>query len=625
MKRWAALVWVALVAVHWAAAPHPARAQEVDYGSLVVRVLPTLPAGKLHGYHELAFELTSLSQAPQRVTLRAPQESGRGTTTTLERLERSVVLPAAGRARLVLHQPALRWAGGYVVVEIDGREQRQPLEVASPHPLPWTAAGGGRVAPRVLLARGVRDLTDSPLFPEDVVVFAETTLPLAEWSPHWLAYSGWDGIVLDRQGALDAPAAVVEALVVYVETGGTLWILGSTDGDPGHPERRDSDSARAPESGSEKVTETLLARRWPLGDCGDSGRLRRCGVGLGWLMLSARPADGVGSTDDIPQAWGDSMAPWVQTLEPNLPHTLVPVVDEAGVPVRLLFLLLVGFTLVVGPLNVILLTRRGRRPWILATIPAISLGACGLLLLASLFGEGLVRQRRLEGFTYLDQITQRATSYAWAGFYSTLVPRDGLLFDGQTEVSPFLDSRNWRLARKRPGKQLVWNGAEEQHLVRGWLRARVPSYLLLRKSEPRRERLEVRVGPGGLSVVNGLGSDLERLVLADELGRLWGIDQLPAGERAELEDRGALAAGQRGALHQLYRDELPSRLQRLATQPGTVLRPGTYLAALGSSPFLEPGLEADAEENLWLVGRWRWPGETAGSSVVATTAVGSTP
>ena len=53
-------------------------------------------------------------------------------------------------------------------------------------------------------------------------------------------------------------------------------------------------------------------------------------------------------------------------------------------------------------------------------------------------------------------------------------------------------------------RTLDWTGG--QHLTSGWVSARVPAHFMLRKSEPRRERVEVsRNDEGELVAVNGLG------------------------------------------------------------------------------------------------------------------------
>ena len=50
------------------------------------------------------------------------------------------------------------------------------------------------------------------------------------------------------------------------------------------------------------------------------------------------------------------------------------------------------------------------------------------------------------------------------------------------------------------------------------------------------------------------------------------------------------AAGRR-VLRDLYRDDLPNRLRRIEQEPGSYLRPGTWLAVARASPFIEAGLD----------------------------------
>ena len=573
-------VVVLVLATLLALAPGPVVAEELDLGSVVVR--HTSSSGSLHGYRELVFDLVSRSNLDQEVTLRLP-DGELGYFGSIERLERTVHLPAGQEIRVRLHQPPLQLADPWLRVAVDGRLQPGRLGLGHSHPEAWT--GGGRLEPRVLLSRQLFDLSaDGGLLDGH----AEATVDpesVHAWSPDWLAYSGWDGVVLSTDEARQAPHPVAEALIAYVEAGGTLWLVGSSIlADLGTP--------------------------WTTIGCEPTPPDVACSLGLGQVFRSdTREGMMFQGRPPVVEAWDNTLGFWSIAFDPARIHRELPVVDKVGVPVRGLFLLLVGFTIVVGPINFLFLSRRGQRTRILGTIPLLSLLACCALLVGVLYGEGIVRERRLDGFTWLDQTTQRTVSLGVAGYYSTLVPRAGLRFESTTEVSLFRDLQNWSLLRKRPGKQIVWDDGEGggQHLSRGWLRPRVPTYLLLRKSERRRERLDVTLEDGVPTVVNGLGADVEALWLADAEGRLWSTGDLAVGRQATLESLPKWAEGGPDALRKAFhRTDFSLRLGEMTARPEALLEAGTYLARLESSPFLEAGLaDASATERLWLVGRWR--------------------
>ena len=141
--------------------------------------------------------------------------------------------------------------------------------------------------------------------------------------------------------------------------------------------------------------------------------------------------------------------------------------------------------------------------------------------------------------------------------------------------------------------------SDGQHLEQGWLRARLPSYFIIRKSELRRERVSLRRrADGGLEAVNGLGTDLESLWVADGAGRLYTAGPLQAGAAASLERSDEVSEAGPGRLRELYNSDLPSRLQRLQQEPEYYLRPGTYIAVARASPFIEAGLDGLDREAL---------------------------
>jgi hypothetical protein len=242
----------------------------------------------------------------------------------------------------------------------------------------------------------------------------------------------------------------------------------------------------------------------------------------------------------------------------------------------------------IGPVNLALLTRRGKRMWLLWTVPAASLLTCAVVVVSVMAGEGLVRFRRIEGLTLLDETTRRATTLGWTGYYCTLTPGDGLRFGADTEVTPIV-SLDLRL-RSDSSRTVHWGDA--QHLSLGWVRARLPAYFIVRKSELARERMILRrTGDGAVEAVNGLGTDLESLWVADRHGRLHvAAEPLAAGAAGRLEPTDETVSAVAGALRDLYRDDLTSRLRRLRQEPERYLRPGTYLAVAPGSPFIEEGL-----------------------------------
>ncbi len=555
----------------------PVAGQEYHYGDVVIRVLPDLPQSTTHGYHEFPFQVINESPVSRQVTLTGPASAQAGVGMhSLRAIERTVTVGPGSSVRLALLQPPLPAFGNGLRVTIDERPQREIIPWSSGHPEYWVGSTGRHTggsaahrSRRVLISQSLTEQSFPPHKSEDYWVF-RAVMPVEAWSGDWLAYSGYDGVVITTGELSEAPVAVAEALGHYVAAGGTLLVLGR--------------SAGVPENGGMRGVR-------PQASLYEAG-LQVDYTGFGVVLR----AEGTAQVTDftMPQlerleaAWRRSRKIWDRTRDPTGVHRQFAVADNVEIPVRGLFLVVLVFTVLIGPVNLAVLTRRGKRMWLLWTVPAASLLTSALVVLYVFAGEGWVRYGRSEGLTLLDERTRRATTLGWTGFYATLTPGDGLRFDTGTEVSPVLWSRDRQDVSVRA---VHWS--DRQHLSRGWLRARLPSYFIVRKSELRRERISLRQTEHRLEAVNGLGVDLESLHLADAAGRLYRAEGLAAGAAATLEPMPGpkLASGGPGVLRDLYRGDLPNRLQRLEQEPAKYLRPGTWIAVARASPFIETGLD----------------------------------
>ena len=564
-----------LIAFAVALSALPAVAQEHRYGDVVIRRLSDLPQAKTHGYHEYPFQVSNESGVSHRVTLAGPDavQIGRG-PHSLRRIERTLTVGPGSTVRLCLMQPPLPAFGSGLRVTIDGRVQGEVIPWTTGHPEYWLSSYGSRPglrARRILISQSLSENSFPPHADEEYRVL-RAVMSTASWSDSWLAYSGFDGIALVAEDLERAGAGVREALWRYVETGGTLLILGlPEEGSSWGRRRRDRPYSSVFEQGLEV-------------DYAAFGTVLIAGNARHVTELTTP------QLERLETAWKHSRKPWDQARNPSGAHRQFPVAERIEVPVRSLFLVVLFFTVLIGPLNLALLTRYKKRIWLLWTVPAASFVTCAAVVLSVVAGEGLVRFRRTETLTILDQRAHRATTFGWTGYYATLTPADGLRFDLETEISPIV---SWSYNRRGGDSTRAIEWSDGQILRPGWIRARLPSYFIARKSELRRERLSLRrAADGGLEAVNGLGVDLETLWVADPAGRLYrAAAPLAAGAAVRLEPTENTVQPCPGALRWLYRGELMSRIRRLEQEPERYLRPGSYLAVARASPFLEAGLE----------------------------------
>ena len=229
-------------------------------------------------------------------------------------------------------------------------------------------------------------------------------------------------------------------------------------------------------------------------------------------------------------------------------NAALPVVENLKIPTRGIVIIMLVFIIVIGPVNMIYLNRIKRRTWMLWTIPAISFGSTLLVFAYSLLREGVTPDTRITGLTVLDQPSHRAATIGGMAFYCPLTPSGGLNFDYGTEATPLVQT-GYGSGNSR---EVDWTQA--QHFQRGWVAARVPAHFHLRKSETRRERIQVVNENGKLQVVNGLGAEIKSLWIADADMNFYQADNVAAGQKAGLIAAKPPLATEKSGANGLLRD-----------------------------------------------------------------------
>lgn len=565
---------------------------------------------RTHGYFEYVFLVTNRSaDRPHQVSLRLPNERYIIRGDYLREVRRTVRVGPGETVRLTLLQPDYPPVGGKdVAVFVDDRRQERELPLtpnetrrynpsafsssagygllvlanpmigfpkvsSSPTggtmgsmggaPAPPRAAGVPRSAPPPSPPRGapVAPVTSPPSLPPNTQIIPAE--PVESWSTDWLAYSRYDGFVITGEDLKAMPSAVRTALWQYAETGGSLTVLGS---------------AELPESW----------RRHRL----RSGDFATYEAGFGECLVHS--GDRIEKWDGervkaLADSWMRTAGTWQSTRNIQTAHEKFPVVDDLGIPARGLFILMLIFTLTIGPVNLLILSRKKRRIWLLWTTPVISLLTCLAVLGFMLISEGWKGHLRTETFTLLDEGSHRATTLGWTGVYAPLTPSDGLHFRYETEVVS-QRGQDWR----RPAaRACTMDWSIDQHLASGWVEARVPALFRVRKSELRRERVVIQREPDGrLSIVNGLGAEIRRFWYADNDKLVYTAAEVAPGARVTLEAANADIPDQPGEdLRLIYlSDNWLLKMQEILQTPLRRLRPQSYLAELDDSPFLEDAL-----------------------------------
>src|ERR1035437_8969717 len=385
--------------------------------------------------------------------------------------------------------------------------------------------------------------------------------PVSEWSENWLAYSPFAAVVLNAADMAAMSPAVLAAIGDYLSAGGNVVLSGKTDLPAvWHP-----------------------AQKKNLRD----GVEYNVGFGRCFAFSSENPAvlDSK-SVQTLRDAVREAARYW-QTLpaDSGAANAAMPVVENIKIPTRGIVVIMLAFIIIIGPVNIIYLNRRKRRTWMLWTIPAISFATTLLVFAYSLLREGITPDTRIAGLTVIDQASHHATTIGATVFYCPLTPSGGLAFDYETEATSLV-SHGYGSGTSR---EVDWT--QSQHFSRGWISARVPGHFHLRKSETRRERIQVVNENGKLQVVNGLGAPIKSLWVADADMNVYAATSVAAGQKAGLipspQSQPAERSGVNGLWHEITYVARPDPLDGGA---GKFLTPNSYIAVLDGNPFIENAL-----------------------------------
>jgi hypothetical protein len=271
----------------------------------------------------------------------------------------------------------------------------------------------------------------------------------------------------------------------------------------------------------------------------------------------------------------------------------LPIPGVGGIPARAYVLILLVFSLLIGPANTWFLRRSGQQVLLVLTAPLISAAFIVLLGGYVVAGEGQGVSGRIASFTMLDQVRSQAATRSSLSLYAAgLMPAGALRLPRDVAVFPIgIQGTGTR-------ERLTLDLTETQRFAGGVILARSPTNVEQIAFRAARERLTFTREGSGATVVNALGATVTALVYRD--GATWRLldERLPPGGKATLKPSGNGVAN-------LVPMDLPlwSRILHLAQHQPV----GSYLAVLDRSPFVEPGVPAVAERGSFhlVLG---WPG-----------------
>lgn len=266
-------------------------------------------------------------------------------------------------------------------------------------------------------------------------------------------------------------------------------------------------------------------------------------------------------------------------------------------PIYTFIAVMVLFTIVIGPVNYIILRIKRKMELFLVTVPLIA-GVTTLFLFAyAIFHEGLGARGSLWSFTLLDEGSRKAVTFGSMTYYTGLTPRGGLMFSPQTSVIPMRPERS-----SLDTHVIDWT--EGQNLATNWIKARTLVSLRatsVSRAESRRRLDFARDDEDKPLVVNGIGADISNLYVHMPDGVTYRADSVKNGGRAELKPDNGFAS-QQYEMQPLYYT-LPAAVRDMISN----VEGGFYLCSISDPVFLDKGLDKVEREQsgFILVGLFR--------------------
>ncbi|MHB8873557.1 MAG: hypothetical protein ACYC8T_07715 [Myxococcaceae bacterium] len=501
-------------------------------------------SGPGFGYYPLRISLDNSATHPQEVRLTftgLSGGSGRPVTRTvkLERGEkRTVILPVpvtASYRELRAASPGITQGG---------RKAIHFSSVSRPY--------------KAVLALGTPDefqvlVGEAPTYSAPTVTV--TTLPPDEAPEELAAYTGFDEVVVTRLPPDELSEARRRALEAYAATGGTLFLGRSTRAVTTYFPLLDGDAAGLHDYGFGHLH--LCAA-----DCGPGVK-----AGLDLPKLPVRPKG-------PPPAWArrsfgynayDSLGG-----EADPDGMMLP---QATAPVGRFLIIIVLFTLAIGPGSIFVARRKGPAA-LLITIPLTAAVTCAAIVGYSVLKEGFAVHASTRGFTLLDRAHQRAVTVGLGAFYANLAPGEARFSATTALISPD--------GRQSEAQQASLDWTQGARFGSDFLPARAYREWGVLSVDPSRARLTVRRVGDGLEVQNALGSDLRAAHFRLD-GKDWRVENVPDGgaKKAQVREK---AVPLPGVEVKDYAGRFDPVVAKIAKAP---LKEGQFLAQV-QGPSLMP-------------------------------------
>ncbi len=340
-----------------------------------------------------------------------------------------------------------------------------------------------------------------------------TISPEGTWRD-WKGYTAFDRVSMAYETVHQLNRSARQALLRWVANGGHLMLLHS----PLNRLKQEQPAHLPVLDESERS--------------GDNVMLSEHLFGVISLHKGAQQTDSVDlSTWPERFGWGQGNDGFT---DPIVPNSLV-IQELLEVPIVIGLLILLGFTILIGPVNYWYLKRNGQEARMLVTIPLLAILTTGLIFAWDIFKHGLGNDVRAQGIVRIDQRVKSAAFVNRYMLHMAISPGQ-LSFPNDASVSYLgrktnsrdeiyvksSDHRARSTADSGEAEVKYTNRGKKQMLSGSPVQSRTPVFLDERDSKPFRGRLVVeRKGSDQLDVTNTLGFPIHHLLLVDQKNRYY--------------------------------------------------------------------------------------------------------
>lgn len=540
-----------------------AQAQTIDYDGVRITAMPDLAPKSFFGYAFCRVIITNSSNRERdvRLTMRAQH------SRALEEVSRGFRIAGGEVREEALMIPIMDFYSAGMRVELDGMQLREQ----SLH-RDFRCYRGYYNRKQILVDSRVSRTDFEAAFSGSGagnslnVEMNQFEGSLSQLYQNWLGYSQFHMLVFYAGSINEMPEMVRQAVFDYVRAGGSLLTIGSVE--------LPQDFTALAQSGQDKSFDLRVYE-------GGFGRVIESGPNLIREM-----ADTSGRV--FPNYLSDIFSDYEFRGDSPLKFAA----DETEtLSTRWLMVIVYIFAFLIGPVNVFVLHRLGRKILVFLTVPAASAVCCLFIYGYYLAFESSTLRVKRHSLTLLDERYNRAITLANYSLFSSSSRPEGLRFDTQTEVYAYGSDYGRNVDS---GRFILLD--EDQNLATGWIKPKVPRSLHLRALQTRRERIELSWQDNYLQLLNGLGSDIDKITLVTADGTVYTGSNISAGNKAVLIATGRTVGFHRRSLADLFHGPWFKVMPDLIKSPERFLTPGSYIAQIKTSPFLVQAIDSSAEK-----------------------------